>query len=156
MAAQCDGGGGVYSKLGQILASLADLIPVEKAQERGERQQAVGPGPRDEIQPALEAALGRSVDGVFADFDWAPVGAGSIGQVYRARLVSGEPVIVKVRRPDIDTIIERDLGMALDLVALIDEHSEQAQSLGVAGIAGQFAAQLRAEIDYLVQARTPT
>jgi ubiquinone biosynthesis protein len=82
-----------------------------------------------------------------------PVGAGSIGQVYRARLVSGEPFIVKVRRPDIDTIIERDLGMALDLVALVDEHSEQAQSLGVAGIADQFAAQLRAEMDYQVEAR---
>jgi ubiquinone biosynthesis protein len=153
LAAAFDEAGGVYVKLGQILATRPDLIPAETAQELGKLHQDVEPVPRDEIQPALEAALGRSVDDVFADFDWAPVGAGSIGQVYRARLVSGEPVIVKVRRPDIDTIIERDLGMALDLVALIDEHSEQAQSLGVAGIADQFVAQLRAEMDYRVEAR---
>jgi ubiquinone biosynthesis protein len=140
-------------KLGQILATRPDLIPPETAHELGKLHQDVEPVPRNVIQPAIEAALGRSVDDTFAEFDWTPVGAGSIGQVYRARLVSGEPVIVKVRRPDIDTIIERDLRMALDLVALVDEHSEQAQSLGVAGIADQFAAQLRAEMDYRVEAR---
>lgn len=152
LAAALDEAGGVFVKLGQILATRPDLIPPETARELGKLHQDVDPVPRSVIQPPLERALGRPVDDVFAEFDWAPIGAGSIGQVYRARLGSGEPVIVKVRRPDIQALIERDLRIALDIAALVEQHSEQAQRFGVVGVADQFAAQLRAEMDYRVEA----
>ena len=64
----------------------------------------------------LEAELGGPVDEVFAEFDWEPLAAASIGQTYRARLRTGEAVVVKIQRPGIDDVIERDLA-ALALLA---------------------------------------
>ena len=64
----------------------------------------------------LEAELGDDVERVFAEFDWEPLAAASIGQTYRARLHSGEPVVVKVQRPGIEAMMERDLA-ALALLA---------------------------------------
>lgn len=156
LAAAFDEAGGVFVKLGQILATRPDVVPPATARELGKLQQDVAPVPRDQIQPALEAALDQPVDSVFPSFDWTPVGAGSIGQVYRAGLTSCESVIVKVRRPDVDALIERDLKIALDLANLAEQHSEQAKRFGVVGVADQFAAQLRAEMDYRVEARNTT
>lgn len=145
--------GGVFVKLGQLLATRTDLIPVETAEQLAKLHQDVEPAPRPEIEPALRRALGSPVDEVFPDFDWEPIGAASIGQVYRAALADGEPVVVKVRRPDVEETVERDLAIALDLAAFAEQRSEQARRLGVHGVADQFADQLRAEMDYRIEAR---
>ena len=68
------------------------------------------------MQPVLEAELGAEVEKVFAEFDWEPLASASIGQTYRARLYTGEPVVVKVQRPNIHEVMERDLA-ALALAA---------------------------------------
>ncbi len=145
--------GPVFVKLGQLLATRPDLIPAETADELAQLHQDVEPAPRSAVEPALEASLGQRIDEVFAEFDWSPIGAASIGQVYRARLVSGEPVVVKARRPDVAEVVDRDLGLALQLADLVEQSSEQAQKLGVKSVADQFAAQLRDEMDYTIEAR---
>ena len=103
--------GGVYVKLGQIAATRVDLIPPEVVRGAADAAEPGGTRSRSSvIRPALEAELGGTVDEVFAEFDWEPLAAASIGQTYRARLRTGEAVVVKVQRPGIADVIERDLA----------------------------------------------
>ena len=94
--------GGVYVKLGQIAATRVDLLPPEISDELAEAPEpGAARADTEAIRPVLEAELGDTVERVFAEFDWEPLAAASIGQTYRARLRSGEAVVVKVQRPGI-------------------------------------------------------
>ena len=140
--------GGVYIKLGQIAATRVDLLPREICDELAELQNRVPAEPRERIAPVLEAELGAPVDEVFAEFDWEPLAAASIGQTYRARLHSGEPVVVKVQRPDIETLMERDIA-ALGLLAdFAQRRTPFGQGLRSGEMLAQFAQGLRAELDF--------
>ena len=145
--------GGVFVKLGQLLATRPDVIPQETADELALLHQDVEPAPRSEVEPALSAVFGKPVDQMFSDFDWSPIGAGSLGQVYRATLETGEKVVVKVRRPNIQDEVNRDLRIAVDLASFAAEQSSQAEQLGVVSLAEQFSRQLREEMDYRIEAR---
>ncbi|MCL1600987.1 MAG: AarF/UbiB family protein [Actinomycetia bacterium] len=145
--------GGIFVKLGQLLATRPDVIPPQTADELGLLNQDVEPAPRSEVEPELSAAFGETVDQVFAEFDWSPIGAGSLGQVYKATLASGEKVVVKVRRPNIEDAVNRDLRIAVDLASFAEQQSSEAAQLGVMGLAEQFSRQLREEMDYRIEAR---
>ena len=140
--------GGVYIKLGQIAATRVDLLPPEVCAELASLQNRVAAEPVDQIKPVLEAELGDSVEHVFAEFDWEPLAAASIGQTYRARLRSGESVVVKVQRPGVKEIIERDLAV-LSLVAdVAQRRTTLGQGLRSGEVLEQFAQSLRAELDF--------
>ena len=140
--------GGVYVKLGQIAATRLDLLPVEICEELARLQHRVPAAPVEQIRPALEAELGAAVDEFFADFDWEPLASASIGQTYRASLHSGEAVVVKIQRPGIHAIIERDLA-ALALIAdLAQRRTEVGQGLRSREMLDHFANSLRAELDF--------
>ena len=144
--------GGVSVKLGQIAATRVDLISPELAAELAQLQNRVRPEVVERIQPVLEAELGQPVDEMFSEFDWEPLAAASIGQTYRARLRTGEPVVVKVQRPGIEDVMERDLA-ALALVAnLVQRRTAFGQSTRSGEVLDQFARSLRAELDFLREA----
>ncbi len=148
--------GGVYIKLGQIAATRVDLLPREVCDELAELQNRVPAESRERVAPVLEGALGAPVEEVFAEFDWEPLAAASIGQTYRARLHSGEPVVVKVQRPDIEALMERDLA-ALALVAdLAQRRTPFGQGLRSGEMLAQFATGLRAELDFRHEADAMT
>jgi ubiquinone biosynthesis protein len=144
--------GGVYVKIGQIAATRVDLVPPDMCSELAKLQNRVPTEPPERIEPVLEAELGGSVGTVFADFDWEPLAAASIGQAYRARLHTGEAVVVKVQRPDIERIIERDLAALAHLAELAERRTPLGRSLRSGEILGQFAQSLREELDYLGEA----
>jgi ubiquinone biosynthesis protein len=140
--------GGVYVKLGQIAATRVDLLPVDVCQELGELQNRVAPEPADRMRVVLEEEYGRPVGEVFAAFDWEPLAAASIGQTYVARLHSGESVVVKVQRPDVVDVIERDLAALGMLADLAQRRTPLGQSVRSGEVLGQFADSLRAELDF--------
>ena len=140
--------GGVYVKLGQIAATRVDLLPREVCDELAELQNRVPAEPRERIAPVLEAELGAAVDEVFAEFDWEPLAAASIGQTYRARLHSGEAVVVKVQRPDIEAMMERDLAALALLADLAQRRTPFGQGVRSGDMLAQFATGLRAELDF--------
>jgi ubiquinone biosynthesis protein len=76
----------------------------------------VRPVPSDEIQATLETELGEPIDKAFASFTPEPLAAASIGQTHRATLVDGERVVVKIQRPGISELVDRDAAV-LSLVA---------------------------------------
>ena len=140
--------GGVYIKLGQIAATRVDLVPPDIADALAKLQNRVPPEPRESIQAALEAELDASVDEVFAEFEWEPLAAASIGQTHRAQLRTGERVVVKVQRPGIDELMERDLA-ALSLIAgVAQRRTALGQGMRSGELVAQFAHSLRAELDF--------
>jgi ubiquinone biosynthesis protein len=148
--------GGVYVKLGQIAATRVDLLPLDVCDALAELQNRVAAEPKERVAPVLEAELGAPVEQVFAEFDWEPLAAASIGQTYRARLRSGEPVVVKVQRPDIEATMERDLA-ALALVAeLAQRRTPFGQGVRSGEMLAQFAEGLRAELDFRHEADAMT
>jgi ubiquinone biosynthesis protein len=139
--------GGVYVKLGQILSTRPDVLPPAALEELSRLQGDVAPTPRDVMAPHLESALGRPVLEVFSEFDWDPIGSASIGKVYRARLRSGEQVVVKVRRPGVAETIERDLGVIMRVAETLERRTEFARTYGTVSFARGFATTMRSELD---------
>ena len=148
--------GGVYIKLGQIAATRIDFLPREICEELTELQNRVAPEPAERIRPMLEAELGCEIDEVFAEFDWEPLAAASIGQTYRARLRSGEAVVVKVQRPDIEQTMERDLAALALLADVAQRRTQFGQGVRSGEMLAQFAQGLRAELDFRREAEAMT
>ncbi len=103
--------GPTFIKFGQVLASRPDLLSPAWTEELQKLHSQVVPVTWEQIGPQLELDLGGSPFEVFAEFDTNPIASASIAQVYRARLHSGEDVIVKVLRPNLRKIIEADLRL---------------------------------------------
>ena len=140
--------GGVYVKLGQIAATRVDLLPPDVCDELALLQNEVTAEPQDRMQPVLDAELAGAADEVFDRFDWKPLAAASIGQTYLAQLRSGDQVVVKVQRPDIAEVMERDLA-ALALVAEVaQQRTTFGQSVRTGEVLDQFARSLRSELDF--------
>jgi ubiquinone biosynthesis protein len=116
-------------------------------------QDRVAPAPADAIAALIHTELGRSPLEVFAQFDPEPVAAASIGQVHRARLADGQDVAVKVQRPDIDELVERDLETILHIARRIESTTAWGRRAGVVELARGFADNLREELDYELEAR---
>jgi len=146
-------GGVTFVKLGQVLSTRADLLPPAFIDELSRLQDQVSPVDPDEIEHELVASLGQPLDEVFAEFDREPLATASIAQVYRARLHTGEDVVVKVRRPGIDRVVVRDLDIIGRVAASLQLRAGWARSLGVVDLADGFAAALTEELDFRVEAR---
>ncbi|HSK26144.1 MAG TPA: AarF/UbiB family protein [Jiangellales bacterium] len=144
--------GGVFVKLGQLLSTRVDVLPLAAAQELARLQENASPAPPDAVRKVLEADLGRPVDEVFADFDWRPIAAASLGQVYGARLPGGEDVVVKVQRPGIAEVVDRDLAIVRHVARVAERRTDWGRSYGVTALAEEFSTRLREELDYRVEA----
>ena len=146
-------GGVTFVKLGQLLSTRADLLPPVFVDELGKLQDQVAPARAEAVWAVLAAELGGSPDDVFAEFDPEPLAAASVAQVYRARLHSGEDVVVKVQRPGVREQAERDIDIVRRVAAALEERADWARSLGVAELADGFAEALAEELDFTIEAR---
>jgi ubiquinone biosynthesis protein len=157
-------GGVTFVKLGQILSTRADLLPPDLIEELSRLQEQVRPMPWSEVEAEIEEALGP-LGATFASLDREPLAAASIAQVHSGRLRSGEEVVVKVQRPGIASVVERDLDVVLRLAATIEARRRRGLSvhatiggvdqpgLNVTDLARGFAAALREELDFRIEAR---
>ena len=145
--------GGMFVKLGQVLSTRTDLISPEAAAELGLLQDHVRPAPRDAIAELLEEELSMPLPEVFPGFDWQPLAAASIGQVYRAQLPDGSPVVVKVQRPGIDESVRVDLSVLEELGHVIETRTTWGREYRVQDLVAEFSARLREELDYRTEAR---
>jgi len=108
--------GGVLIKLGQYLSTRVDVFPLEVTRELAGLQDEVPPAPFEAIRRQIEDDLERPVEEVFAELEPTALGAASLAQAHAARLLDGEPAVVKVLRPGIEVLVETDLraiGLAI-------------------------------------------
>jgi len=144
--------GPTYIKLGQILSTRPDLIPMELVNELARLQDNVPPCGFDEISAVVQKELGTNPDEAFAEFEATPLASASIGQVHRAVLKEGETVAVKIQRPGMKKIIEVDLEIMLHLATLMERHIEEVAFYRPVKIVEEFARALEKEIDYTIEA----
>jgi ubiquinone biosynthesis protein len=140
--------GPTFIKLGQILSTRGDIIPVEFIRELEKLQDTVPPTPFPPIQAQVEKELKRPLPEVFPTFDPTPVASASLGQVHLATLASGEEVAVKVFRPGVAKTIETDLDILLELATLAEKRTDWGEYYGVTSLAQEFADTLRTEQNY--------
>lgn len=145
--------GGMFVKLGQVLSTRADLLPPDFIAELSRLQDDVPPAAPAEIEALLTAELGAPPDQFFKSFDPVPLAAASIGQAHRAQLVSGEQVIVKVQRPGVRALVERDLDILLRIAGSLEARAGWARDYAVLNTTEGFATALREELDFRIEAR---
>ena len=145
--------GPTFIKLGQMLSTRFDLIPLDYISELRKLQDNVRPFSTDESIRIIEKELGAPVDQFFAKFDRKPVAAASIAQVHRACTVDGDEVVIKVRRPDIVKIIDTDIHILKDLAALIEKHIPESRVFDPCGLVLQFQSWICDELNFFQEAR---
>jgi ubiquinone biosynthesis protein len=144
--------GGTFVKLGQMLSSRAELLPPEVVSELSRLQDDVAPSPPEAVTALLERELGRPLALVFRTFDPQPIGAASIAQAHGATLLDGREVVVKVQRPGIEELVERDLDALLRLARSIERRAPWARPYQIGVLAVEFADRLRDELDFRLEA----
>jgi predicted unusual protein kinase regulating ubiquinone biosynthesis (AarF/ABC1/UbiB family) len=144
--------GPTFAKLGQILSTRPDLLPPDFIDELSTLQDQVPPLTEAEVVSVMEEELGVPWEDVFESIDPTPLAAGTIGQVHRATLETGELVVVKVQRPGASDEIMRDLG----LLELFAEKTERRHGLrrvvDIPAVTGHLADSLRRELDFRLEA----
>lgn len=140
--------GPTFVKLGQVLSTRPDLLPPAYIAELVKLQDAVPPAPWESVRAQIEAELGAPIKGIFATLDPDPLAAASLAQVHAATLPDGTEVVVKVQRPDIEATINVDLDILADAARLLQERTFLGELYDLPGIVEEFAATLRAELDF--------
>lgn len=105
-----EGLGPTFIKVAQQLSVRSDLLAIEYCQELSRMLDSVPPFPPKQAREIIECATGAPIAEIFADFDPQPIGSASVACVYKARLHTGEPVAVKVRRPGIAVRLAADVS----------------------------------------------
>lgn len=145
--------GPTFVKLGQILATRVDLFPPDWIAQFERLQDRARPLPFETLRPAVEAALGRSLERVFAQVDEQPLGVASIAQVHGALTLSGERVVIKVRKPGIERMIRSDLRLLDQLAKLASDSSEELRRYRPVELVREFRRSLTRELDFTIEAR---
>ena len=141
--------GPTYIKIGQALSTRADLIPLEYIEELSQLQDRVPPFSSDLAIAAIEQELGKPVTLLFAEFNPTPLAAASLGQVHRARLHTGEDVVVKVQRPGLVQLFNLDFEILHRLVRWINRLVKDTRKFNLEAIYREFFELLYLEIDYV-------
>ena len=144
--------GPIFIKFGQALSTRRDLLPPDIAVELAKLQDRVPPFDGALAKHIIETAYGKPLDSVFAEFSTTPLAAASIAQVHVATLHSGEEVIVKVLRPGMREIIQRDLTVMHELARLARNNSAEARRLRIDEIVDEYEKTILDELDLMREA----
>ncbi len=144
--------GPIFVKFGQVLSTRRDLIPPDIADELTLLQDRVAPFPSDQAAALIEAALGAPTSTLFAQFEKDPVASASIAQVHFAVLHDGRHVAVKVLRPGMLEVIDKDLSLMRALAGLIERLAPDGRRLKPREVVAEFDKHLHDELDLLREA----
>ena len=144
--------GPIFIKFGQILSTRRDLLPTDYADELAKLQDRVPPFPGAEAIARIEASLGDSIDALFATFEPEPLASASLAQVHGATMANGDEVAVKVIRPDIHRVIEKDLSLIHAMAALLERISRDARRLRMKAVVADYERTIFDELNLLKEA----
>jgi ubiquinone biosynthesis protein len=144
--------GPIYVKFGQALSTRKDLLPDDIADELVKLQDRVPPFSNDIARSIIEEELGMSIAEAFAEFDPTPLASASVAQVHTAVLHTGEQVVVKVLRPDIEQRILSDMGLLYELARIAERFWSDAKRLRALEVVAEFEKTTLDELDLVREA----
>lgn len=139
--------GPIFVKFGQMLSTRRDILPDDIAKELSKLQDEVAPFPGAYAQAIIEHALEQPIDKIFKQFDLVPIASASVAQVHAATLFSGEEVVVKVLRPNIEKIIRSDIELLYFVAHLAQRYSHAGRRLKAVQVISEFEKTLLDELD---------
>jgi len=139
--------GPIFVKFGQAVSTRRDLLPTDIADELAKLQDQVPPFSSEEALKILADAFGKKANELFADFQQEPLAAASVAQVHCATLHSGESVVVKILRPRVRELIERDLTVLYAIAKLAARYWSDGQRLRPVEVVSEFEKTLLKELD---------
>jgi len=145
--------GPTFIKMGQMLSTRADLVPHDIFHELQKLQDQVPPVAYDDLKEEIEFELKSPIKDIFSEFNETPLAAASIGQVHKAKLKTGEMVVVKVQRPNIKKVVEGDLDILHTTAGLAERHLSDIKMYNPVGFVDEFSKSIRNELDYTLEAR---
>ena len=148
--------GPIFVKFGQILSTRRDLLPDDIALELARLQDQVPPFAADKARAIIEAAFAQPIDALFAHFEAEPFASASIAQVHAATLHDGNDVVVKVLRPDILPVIQRDISLLYTIADSIERYWEEARRLRPREVVAEFEKTILDELDLMREAANAT
>lgn len=141
--------GPTFIKIGQALSTRSDLLPPEYIQALAELQDRVPPFASADAIALIELELGKSVYALYRDFEPTPFASASLGQVHKARLHTGEDVVVKVQRPGLEQVFNLDFEVLHRLIRFANRFIPLVRKYNLDGIYYEFVELLYLEIDYI-------
>ncbi|MFL9608854.1 ubiquinone biosynthesis regulatory protein kinase UbiB [Methylobacillus sp. Pita2] len=144
--------GPIFVKFGQMLSTRRDLIPLDLADELAKLQDRVPAFGYDDVETILRQAYGKPVLEVFQSFDVEPIASASVAQVHFAQLPDGRPVAVKILRPGISKVIEKDLKLLDGAAWLLQTLSSDGKRLKPREVVAEFARHIHSELDLMLEA----
>ncbi|MCL2830279.1 MAG: ubiquinone biosynthesis regulatory protein kinase UbiB [Betaproteobacteria bacterium] len=144
--------GPIFVKFGQMLSTRRDLLPTDIADELAKLQDQVPPFSSARALAEIEAAYGKPASEVFAEFDAVPVASASIAQVHFARLPDGRAAAVKILRPNMRSVIARDLALLQSFALLVETLWKDGKRLKPREVVTEFSKYLYDELDLMREA----
>ena len=139
--------GPVFIKFGQMLSTRRDLLPEDIADELAKLQDDVPPFPQQQSIAIIEQALGDPVEKLFKHFDATPLASASVAQVHSAKLLTGEEVVIKVIRPDIEPVIRQDIALLHTLARLVEKYLPEGPRLRAVEVVADYENTILDELD---------
>lgn len=143
--------GTTFIKLGQILSTRPDLIPQEFITELEKLQSNAPPFPFSDVQRIIDEELNFSTDKIFMEFEQTPFAAASIAQVHRAKLNTGESVVVKIQRPGVSQMVETDVDILSAIAKLLEKHVSESRLYNPTELINEFKRVIRCELDFTTE-----
>src|ERR1017187_3010031 len=148
--------GPTFIKFGQLLSSRADLLPERYLKALTRLQDKIKPFPYAEVEQIVASELGIRISKAFSFFEEKHLAAASLGQVHRAALRDGRPVVVKVQRPEIRKQIADDFEVLEEIADFFDEHTDMGRRYRFGKILAEFKISILQELDYQREASNLT
>ncbi|GJM13310.1 MAG: putative protein kinase UbiB [Pseudohongiella sp.] len=144
--------GPIYIKFGQLLSTRRDFLDTELADELQSLQDKVPPFSSPSIHQLIEESLGENPESIFDDLDTEPFASASVAQVHKARLKSGEDVVVKVTRPGIEEVVTADIKLLKWIAREIETRTDIGKRLHPIEIVNDYEQIIVDELDLLSEA----
>ena len=141
-----------FVKLGQLLSTREDLFDESFIDEMKKLRDQALPIPFETAKNIIEQSLGLKITDIFSNLNQQPIGKASIGVVFEGTLKDGQEVVVKVKRPGIEKIIETDFSILAFLISQLEKFSDEIKQLALSKILVEFEASLHNELNFNIEA----
>lgn len=145
--------GPTFIKIGQALSTRADILPLEYVNELQKLQDKVPEFNAEEAIALIESELGKEIYALYRDFDHFPIAAASLGQVHKARLHTGEDVVVKVQRPGLQKLFDLDVKAIYKIMRFCQRYLPWTRKYNLDALYNEFFTILYQEIDYIQEGK---